>query len=102
MSAKAYLARRNGDFLNLHELILGVCRADGCSYSEAARALLQLFNDIKQPIYPWEFDQGDAKTIGVEILGIDYERGVHEAAGALPYLMELLSYASFDGEPIPF
>lgn len=42
MSVKAFLAKEDGDFVSLDDVLRGMMRANDCSYQEAAITLLRL------------------------------------------------------------
>jgi hypothetical protein len=90
MSVKAFLAREEGDFVSLDEVLHGMVRANDCSYQEAAITLLRLMvRDDWPPT--WLFKSA---VDGVTAVQRDH-----------PVAMKLLRAAAREGEPfeeIPF
>ncbi len=55
MNVKAFLAKEDGDFVSLHEVLQGMMRANNCTYQEAAITLLRLKQSGVPPALPgWQ------------------------------------------------
>ena len=85
MNVKAFLAKEDGDFISLHEVLRGMMRVNECSYQEAAIAILRLMVQEDHPP-TW---LSKSAVDGVKEIGRD-----HAVA------MDLLRTAARDGEPL--
>lgn len=91
MNVKAFLAKEDGDFVSLDEVLRGMMRASECSYQEAATAILRMM--VREDWPPTWL----SKTVvdGVKEIGRNPESA-----------MDLLKAAAEFGEPplddIPF
>ncbi|MFC5741191.1 hypothetical protein [Dyella tabacisoli] len=85
MNVRAFLAKEDGDFLSLHDVLRGMMRANECSYQEAAIVVLRLMNREDYPPI-WLFKSA---VDGVKEIERD-----HKVA------MDLLRTAARDGEPL--
>lgn len=90
MSVQAFLAREDGDFVSLDEVLRGMMKANGCTYQDAAITLLRL---MVREDWPPTWLSKDAID-GVRDLERDHRKA-----------MELLRSAAREGDPnddIPF
>ncbi|EIL88674.1 hypothetical protein AB7849_05035 [Rhodanobacter sp. 115] len=92
MSVKAFLAKEDGDFVSLDEVLRGMMRANDCSYQEAAITILRL---LAREDFPPTF------------LSMSRVYGVREDVRGREFVMDLLRVAAIHGEPadeseIPF
>ena len=85
MNVKAFLAKEDGDFVSLHEVLQGMMRANNCTYQEAAITLLRLM--VREDWPPtWLF--------------ISATHGVSAVERNHPKAMDLLQTAAREGDPI--